>query len=372
MKILIISKRRYTNKDLLNDRYGRLFEIPEVLGTLGNDVRGVCLDYYPNKKWINGTLFETSNVKWHTFNVGLFFYRLPSYLHSLEQIVRNFSPDIIYACSDAIHAILGYNISRKYHIPVVVDLYDNFESFPVTKLPFVSTFFRKSVSNCHGITCVSTQLTDYITANYPVSGRVITLTNGTPADVFKPMDRIHCRKMFNLPENAKIVGTAGALSKSRGIEHLFAAFNILHEKDDNIHLALAGHLSSNVNLPKNSSVHYLQNLPYNKIPYFLNALDVGIICNIDTNFGRYCFPQKAFEMLGCNLPVVAAGVGVMKDMFKDYPMNLYEPGNIDELAKNIQFQLEKPEILPIKTKTWHELAEELNMFLNKIVQETSC
>jgi hypothetical protein len=38
-------------------------------------------------------------------------------------------------------------------------------------------------------------------------------------------------------------------------------------------------------------------LPFEKVPLLLNALDVGVICNTAKNFDRYCFPQKAREVM---------------------------------------------------------------------------
>ena len=43
MRILVLSKRQYTGKDLLDDHYGRIFEIPEELSKKGHAVRGVTL-----------------------------------------------------------------------------------------------------------------------------------------------------------------------------------------------------------------------------------------------------------------------------------------------------------------------------------------
>ena len=44
-KILVITKRQYTGKDLLDDRFGRLREIPLALAEKGYKVQGLCLSY---------------------------------------------------------------------------------------------------------------------------------------------------------------------------------------------------------------------------------------------------------------------------------------------------------------------------------------
>ena len=39
MKILVLSKRQYMGKDLLEDRFGRFWELPLELAQLGHDVQ---------------------------------------------------------------------------------------------------------------------------------------------------------------------------------------------------------------------------------------------------------------------------------------------------------------------------------------------
>ena len=44
-RILVLSKRQYMGKDLLNDRFGRFREIPLELARIGHKVTGICLSY---------------------------------------------------------------------------------------------------------------------------------------------------------------------------------------------------------------------------------------------------------------------------------------------------------------------------------------
>ena len=45
MRVVVLTKRQYTNKDVIDDRYGRLWEIPMALAREGHDVTCVCLSY---------------------------------------------------------------------------------------------------------------------------------------------------------------------------------------------------------------------------------------------------------------------------------------------------------------------------------------
>ena len=43
MRIAFLCKRRYMGKDVIDDRYGRLYEFPFQLARLGHEVHGVAV-----------------------------------------------------------------------------------------------------------------------------------------------------------------------------------------------------------------------------------------------------------------------------------------------------------------------------------------
>ncbi|MCI5221813.1 MAG: group 1 glycosyl transferase, partial [Candidatus Electrothrix sp. AR4] len=156
MRILILTKRQYTNKDLLDDSYGRLYEIPRELARLGHQVVGLCLSYRLRKEGhIQGEGIDKSPVEWHSLNLGkLIIPGLICYLNRLDNLIREFRPDIIYASSDGPQVINGIRVARKFNIPCLVDLYDNYESFQSTWLPGSLSIFKGAVRAADGVVCV--------------------------------------------------------------------------------------------------------------------------------------------------------------------------------------------------------------------------
>ena len=45
MRILVLTKRQYMGKDLIDDRFGRFRELPLESARLGHELRGLCLNY---------------------------------------------------------------------------------------------------------------------------------------------------------------------------------------------------------------------------------------------------------------------------------------------------------------------------------------
>ncbi|NLV87723.1 MAG: glycosyltransferase family 4 protein, partial [Clostridiales bacterium] len=99
-------------------------------------------------------------------------------------------------------------------------------------------------------------------------------------------------------------------------------------------------------------VHYLGMLPHTDTAKLFSALDVGVIYLRDTPFGRYCFPQKAYEMQACELPVIATAVGVMPHLLSSAPQALYPEKNVPALVKALDFQIKEKKQMNITVENW--------------------
>ena len=371
MKILVLTKRQYTGKDLLNDRFGRLRELPLELAKLGHDVTGVCLSYRSRPEGLITDVSDTGSaqVPWHSMNISRLIIPGPThYLCEVKTVAKQFKPDLIWACSDSFHAIFGVRLANRLNTKCIVDLYDNFESFAATRLPGVLPLFKSAVRAADGATCVSKPLANRVTQSYRRSGPTIVLENGARADLFYPQERSACRRGLGLPENTKIIGTAGALYRNRGIHALFDGFELLAKENPNLYLAIAGPRDYRSRIPRGPRVHDLGVLPLEDVPLLINALDVAVICNRDSLFGRYSFPQKAYEIMACRIPLVAAAVGSMEDILNNHPQCLFEPDSPESFAKAVRSQLMKPTVLDLDVPSWSDLAKQLEAFFVKTLK----
>ena len=369
MRILVLTKRQYMGKDLLDDRFGRFRELPLELARLGHQVHGLCLSYRPRNEAqvIDCTASRDGQVEWQSVNLMRgFLPGLPGYFRQARQLISEFQPDIIWACSDAYHAILGSRLAREFHCGLVIDLYDNFEAFSATKLPGVLSMFRGAVKKANGVTFFSQRLADHVMQTYPVTNPHAVILSGVRKDLFYPRDTSTCRRDLTLPAAAKIIGVAGALDSSRSIDTLFAAFATLAEENPELHLALAGARSPKQKMPSGPRIHDFQSLPHERVPIFLNALDLAVICYRRSAQGEYSFPQKAYEIIACGVPMVAAAVGSMHELLKDYPDCFFEPEDSMSLASAIRLQLEKKTAARIDAPSWADSAAHLSRFFEKI------
>ena len=363
MHILIFCKRQYTARDLLDDRYGRLYEIPEALARAGHKVSGLITSYRyrPESKHVSD-----AGVKWQSVNLGL---SAPwKWYRQLKHLKEN-QPDVIWASSDAPHCIAAIKLGKLLDIPVVLDLYDNYDHFGLTALPFIRHNYHRACRKANAITTVSETLADYVRTEIAQNTPVEVIGNGVNANVFKPLDTKQCRKQLNLPLEARIIGTAGAINASRNINDLFDAFIHMAGKDTDLYLAIAGPQDETPARYAHPRIINMGILDWQLVPVLINALDVAVVCNKDDTFGRYCFPLKLQEAIACGVPVCAAMVGDVPLLLKNQPAMQYTPGNSFQLAEKLSALLvrdTKP--LPNYVLEWTELADQLNEVLRRVTQ----
>lgn len=366
MKILFLSKRIYTNKDLVRDRYGRIYELSSVLAALGHRVCGLALDY--RRKGYAETRVEPAgtNPEWYSLNlfpnpVG----SLAKYAAVVDRLVKEFSPDVLISVSDVYHVIFGDRLARKHDITHVVDIYDNYEAFNAARLPGAVALYRRVLSRADGAVCVSRNLKNFVLETCRPVNEPIVITNAVDKDIFMPHDKSECRRHLGLPPDKTLIGLGGALSEIRGMGAIFQAHWRLVDSDPDIHLVLAGSADETTSIPESSNVHYLGELDYRDMPLFYSSLDVGIIINSDTSFARFCFPQKFFEMLACGLPIAVASIGDVKDMMGSCSQALFRPGDGDGLAETILMQLARPCRPDVEVVSWDSQGALLSEYLEK-------
>ncbi len=365
MRILFLSKRRYMNKDVIDDRYGRLYELPAMLAERGHSILGACTSYRPRNDRRSHLHFEHGELEWKTFDLlpgGLPFpWRLLS-------LARRFQPDLVFSASDALHVATGDWLARKLGVLHAADLYDNFESFGLTRVPGLRHAYRRALRRSAAISCVSAPLKEKLAREF--SGvPLLTLESTIDPDDHPPLERQEARRQLGLPIDAWLVGTAGALHGNRDIRLLYDAFLLLAEKHPEMQLALAGPVDSSCPPPRHPRIHYLGLLPYEQIPVFNSALDLAVICMRESEFGRYAFPQKTYEILACGTPLLAAGVDALSRLLEAWPDSLFQPGNLDSLVAGIERQRRNPSTPALTIPSWKDQARRLESFWKRCMPD---
>lgn len=369
MRIAFLCKRHYTGKDVILDRYGRLYEWPRQLARLGHEVRAWCLDYRGHQDEIQQHEADPGSLVWASVAVGRArVARIASYPYRLRRQLLDFKPDLVIGASDIPHVALAAWLSRQLGVPSAVDLYDNFESFGQARIPGFRALLAYAIRNASLVVTVSQSLQEKVLADHAPIHPVLVMPNGINGTIFSSGPRAQARQALGLPANARLIGTAGGLSRMKGLDTVYAAWQQIEQCNPSLHLVLAGRVEKSFPPPTGPRVHYLGELPERQIVELFRALDVGIIPLKDSSFGRYCFPQKAYEMLACHLPVVVANTGEMASLFAPWPQVLFASENPDELATAVLRQLNQSAIPDLPVMDWAGLIKQLEPRLEQVAR----
>lgn len=362
MRISFHCKRYYTGKDVLADRFGRLYEFPYHLANQGHQVRAYCLDYYGSEaEELEVQVPGSGSLSWHSRPLGgaLFPFRLGATAKWLHRNLSSFSPEVIIGASDIPNLGVARWLARKTGTPYVVDLYDNFESFGQAKLPGFRRVLRDAAHDANLVVAASPALAAKVCADYAPSGSVRVMSNGVNKQVFFPADRLEARKQLSLPPHAQLIGTAGSLSRMKGFNVVLDAWAKLSARNPDAFLVLAGPLEAGLSVLRAPQVIYLGKIAETDVSCLFRALDLGIVPIPDSQFGRYCFPQKLYEMLACGLPFVASSSGPMPELLKNHPELMFGPNDANSLVLAIERQLQSPTLPSIRVQTWDKLIRDI-------------
>jgi glycosyltransferase involved in cell wall biosynthesis len=370
MIVCFLFKKKYMGKDVLSDKYGRLYFIPSELASDDVDVFVLCHEYGFHVVDNKLRRFEGNSVSWYASATRDWLLRALFTRVNFGALIEA-APDVIVGSSDCFQIIIAARMARLFRVPFVADLYDNYESFGMARFPFVKYFFRRALRQASAITCVSAPLAELVRTQLANRGsrstRIEVLESTINPEMFVRRGVLESREKFGFLSEEILIGYAGALDSNRDIDVLYKAFSLLKKRCANVRLVLAGLSDGSCPIPIDSRVTYVGQISHDDVVSFYSSLNVGVICLKDSEFGRYSFPQKAYEMIAIGIPLAVTAVGAMKSLFSNHPEVLYEPGDVGGLLGVLMSQVESPVITDISIPSWRGQALKLKDILSGVL-----
>ena len=363
MKFLFLCKRHPQGRDLLSRPFGRFFYLPYQLAQQGHDVTILLLGYddaAPLYCHINGINWYMESLRPLTQSFGPL-----AYIKRANMLIQTYKPDWVVGFSDTWFGILAVYFGQKYNIKSLIDAYDNYESYIPWAKP-LHWLWRSSLKNATALSAAGPHLAELM--NLGRSGRPAEVIPMAADPVFLPIVDTHFRDVFGLQNDIPLIGYCGSLFKNRGVEVLFTAMARLIAQMPNLKLIISGRQEKGLEIPaslRNSIIH-IGYIADEQVPLFINAVDVLLVLNKNSNFGNYSYPIKLYEAMRCKMPVLASDVMATRWILKDHPECLVEIGDPQHLASRLQEALTWKRIDYTSMNDWQESA---NLLLNLLEDE---
>lgn len=358
LKIVFLVKRFYTNKDLIEDRFGRLFYFPSILAEIGHECVVYALDF-KNKTAVD---VRKDNVQFFTIPVKSF-WRLSLMRRLLRKLVVT-KADVVFSSGDSYLGYLGLLLSTRLSAKAVFDIYDDYAYFGSNKLPFMRTLLKTAASKSDLVVCASESLRNKYGA---YQKNTLLIQNGVDNKLFRPEEKFVAREESNIKNGDIVVGYFGSIHKPRGADDLIAAVERLRAKGQDIKLLMAGRDYGEVGLDK-PWIDYRGMVDQEDVVALINSCDVVTIPYKDTDIIRMTNACKLMEYIACRVPIVVSDVSDYASYFPGNFDCVSKPGNPESLANAIANQLKNKKIVDAEQViSWEKLASQLNGNISRLI-----
>lgn len=359
MRYALLCKRYYTNRDLIEDRFGRLYHLPLELRKLGHEGLVIAADYRSmrRRETVEGRLKFCSIPALSGGGLG--------FVASASRAIKAFRPEVLVASGDIHFGLLGHALARRLDIPFVFDIYDDYSAFALARVPGMRSAFCATLKRADMLVSASIPLASKLRGLNPV---VTVIENGVDAAIFRPLDKARVRAELGISDRETVIGFFGSIAKNRGLEHLIEARRIVAQHRPATRLLLAGRNQIGLCLSA-PGIDYRGMLAQDLLPKLINACDVVAVPYLpdpQVNMSNAC---KIAEYVSCGVPVVTTRVSNFAEIFAATPQAVCEPGDAHALAQAILRQIEAPAILSLESRlfTWAALAKKLESELLPLI-----
>lgn len=301
--------------------------------------------------------------------------------HRYDLIFINNMPDILVV-SALLPKIFGAKVILDLHDPMPELMMTIFGKDPGSKSVRLLKFLEKwSAARADRVLVPNVACRRLLASRSCPEDRIAVMMNSPDESIF-PFRPACSQPASNDPF---VVMYHGTLVERNGLDIAIEAFACLRKKLPMAQLHIYGKATPFLekvmqsarehDLQKNV-LHFGQK-PLEQIVDAIDACNVGLIPNRHNAFTHINTPTRIFEYLARGKPVIAPRTAGIQDYFNEASLLFFEPGNADELARQIEFVASHPrEALTVtergqqvyKAHAWRQERETLERLVGEILR----
>lgn len=239
--------------------------------------------------------------------------------------------DVVYGHFILAGGLSAIQIGKKMGIPSFLAYGEC--SYETEVKEIYGSIKKSELDGLAGIIAVSTNNANILKTLPAFNGiDIIIAPNSVDLTLFYKKDKDQCRRELGLPEDKFIVGFVGGFVERKGDKRLLAAVN----NTENVYAAFAGNGETP---PGGKKVLFCKALNHEKIPVFLNAID--IFCLPTLNEGS-C--NAIVEAASCGTPIISSDLPFNDDLLTKYNSIRIDPNSVSDIQAAIKKLYENKEL----------------------------
>ncbi len=188
---------------------------------------------------------------------------------------------------------------------------------------------------------VTPNLRKLVCENGVAAKNTAIIGNGTDTEIFRPLDRLQCRRSLGLDPRSRVIAFVGNLWPAIDLATVFEALSLLRERETMMRLVVVGdgvgrrgfERMANHFLGADSGVQFLGSISPEATNEALNAADVAIAPFTKMRNERTGLaPLKLCDYASVGLPCVASAIAGVTELGSEPWMFLAEPENPQSFA----------------------------------------
>jgi radical SAM superfamily enzyme YgiQ (UPF0313 family) len=294
---------------------------------------------FPNIKYIPSLPIPT---------FGLLFYQISLFSKLYNYCIKTNVAAFYVRQSD--FTFIPLILSKYFRIPYFIEvnglITDEMKMLGVSKLRIALTKLSEKLGyeNAVKIVAVSPGVKDGIIELYKIpEEKIVVIGNGANIDKFSPINKENVKKELKLDQDISYVCFVGHLVPWQGIEYLIQAAPPILASCPNTNFLIVGDgimkdkwIRQAKELGVNNKFIFTGNVPYEKVPLYINASDVCVAPFIKKrNMKIGLSPLKIFEYLACEKPIVSSNIPNLEFIEQQNVGILVRPEDPEELAQSI-------------------------------------
>lgn len=274
--------------------------------------------------------------------------------------------DAHYVYPDGFAAVL---LGKRLGLPVIVSARGtDMNLFPSFRL--IRPMIRWTLENATGTIGVCEALRESMVETGADESHSISIGNGIDLERFAPVDRQAARRRFEIPADAEVIVSVGALIPRKGYHFLIPAFAEIGSRHPNLRLYIIGEGESRSQLTALARANNLQDRvfligskPNEELRYWYSAANVSCLAS-----SREGWANVLLESLACGTPVVATRVWGAPEVITSPELGVLVEQGAQPIAEGLEVALRKQWdreglIRYAASRTWDVVAKEVEDFL---------